>query len=137
MSVAPTPPAPARPKVVIDAKWVAIFILGGIAAWPTVAPYIPKPDPWVSLGRSYRHDAAVAYATGWEAGASALESGKSMGDSQAAFQSAWFKARADAFAAKVAPKLSAILPEGAEPTDAQRPQVVAAWRSLAKGLRAK
>ncbi len=112
-------------------------ILSMVILWPYVAPYIPKPDPFVSLGKSYRADTATSYAAGWDAGAASLESGKAVAEAMKAHKDAWLKARQAAFAAKVAPSLAKVLPEGTEPDAGQRAATVAAWRGLAKGLRAK
>ncbi len=133
----PPPPAPVPERTVNGALWIAVLGLAALQAWPIVAPLIPRPDPWVSLGKAYRADTASAYAVGWDAGAASLESGKAMTEAQAAFQTAWLKARTDAFQSKVAPALAKVLPEGAEPTPDQRVKTAAAWRGLAKGLRTK
>ncbi len=131
-------PTPAPERTVNGALWVAIIVLGVLQAWPYVAPYLPRPDPLVAVGKAYRAPLAQSYAASWDAAAQVVESGGKVADAQAALQTAWLKGRTDSFNARVAPALAAVLPEGQEPADAgQRSRAVASWRSFARGLRHK
>ncbi len=136
MSV-PTPPSP-EARVNLDPKWLAILVLGGIVAWPQIKPYIPRPDPFVSLGKAYRADTAAEYAVGWEAWSGALQAGKTATEAKTALQTAYQAERVRVFNAKVSPSFARVLPPDTDPaTPAQRAAAVAAGLGFAKGLRSR
>jgi hypothetical protein len=97
---------------------------------------IPAAVDGAKLGRAYAPQVVSTLSDAWNAAADALGQGKSVAEAQAALQQSWQAARAKAFAASVAPDFSKVLAEGVEPKDdAQRAQVVALWRSFARGLK--
>jgi hypothetical protein len=88
------------------------------------------------LGKSYAPFVVTTYADAWLAAATALEDGKSVGESQEIFQSTWKAGRTRAFQKHVAPSFQRLLPEGTEPADpATRKRVASHWRAFARGLR--
>lgn len=114
--------------------------LAGVIAFDHFLPHDRDARPALvdgkALGRSFAPLAASALADGWIAAADAMDSGKSVAEAQAILQAAWKEARVKAFAAKVAPALGVVLPEGAEPNDpAKRAEVSKLWRDFAAGLK--
>jgi hypothetical protein len=89
-----------------------------------------------ALGKAYAKSLAATYADGWDAAALALERGGSVPEAQKALQRTWTERRVKAFDAEVKPVFARVLPEGTEPAEvAKRSQVVALWRSFARGLK--
>ena len=90
------------------------------------------------LGRGYAAALAGTYADAWDAGATVLEQGKSVGEAQKTLVDTWKSARANAFGSQIAPAMQRVLPEGVEPDDpAVRAAVVKLWKDFARGLRGK
>ncbi|WP_435018925.1 hypothetical protein TA3x_000915 [Tundrisphaera sp. TA3] len=121
---------------------ILIVVLIGIVGYDHfikdrhAAPALPAAVDGAALGRDYAPTLAPALADGWEAAASAIEGGKSMGEAQATLQSAFKAARVKTFTEKVAPAFARVLPEGEEPRDATaRADVARLWRGFARGLK--
>ncbi len=119
---------------------VLVLLMGGVIVYDHFVPRDPPDRPSLvdgkALGRSFAPLAASTMAEGWIAAADAIEKGKSVAEAQAALQAAWKDARVKAFAAKAAPGLGVVLPEGAEPGDpAKRAEVAKLWRDFAAGLK--
>jgi type IV secretory pathway TrbL component len=153
----PAPPVPAPPRpapaparnplptwLLALALCLGLLVLADIginvARWYRGAPPAPTPGPagvdGVAIGRAYAPKLVATYATAWDQAAGALETGKTVGDAQKAFQETWAAERAKAFAADVEPGFSRVLAAGQEPADpAQRSAVTRLWRDFAKGLR--
>ena len=117
-----------------------VLVMGGVIAYDHFVPRDPTDRPSLvdgkALGRSFAPLAASSLGEGWLAAADAIDQGKTVAEAQAALQSAWKEARVKAFAAKVAPGLGVVLPEGAEPSDpAKRAEVAKLWRDFAAGLK--
>ena len=119
---------------------ILVLVMGGVIAHDHFFPRDPADRPSLvdgkALGRSFAPLAASTLAEGWIAAADAIDAGKTVAEAQVSLQQAWKDARAKAFAAKVAPGLNVVLPEGAEPSDpAKRAEVSKLWRDFAAGLK--
>ena len=115
--------------------------LVGLVAYLAINPRSSTPaGPTVvdgaALGRAYAPAVVSTLAGAWSAAADALAGGKTVVEAQTVLQDKWKADRSAAFTAKVAPGLVTVLPEATEPKDAaQRAEVVALWRSFARGLK--
>ncbi len=123
-----------------------LILLTGIVVYDHVLEWggpgtPPSPDARVDgrkLGRGYAAALADTYADAWDAGAAALEQGKSVAAAQKTLVETWKRARASVFKTQVAPAMARVLPEGHEPGDpAVRAAVVKLWKDFARGLRGK
>jgi hypothetical protein len=110
-------------------------------AWPDLRPLPAPPEPakpaseYESLGRAYRAVLPRTYGAAWIKAADQLEAKVAMGKIQADLQAEWQDAREGAFGTAVQPAFARLLPEGTEPTDAQRSPLARAWREFARGLK--
>jgi hypothetical protein len=90
----------------------------------------------VALGRAYAPVLASTYGEAWQAAAKAVAEGKTIADAQKVVQDTWRESRERAFAAKVAPAFSRVLPEGAEPaTPEKRAEVARMFHDFGAGLK--
>lgn len=144
-----TPKAPAAPPSK-SSWWGLLGALAGAAMLATAVyvhePAAPKPSPispvaptetWAKLGFTYAPGLLDAYGGAYEAWAAAIEAGKSVPEAAATFASTAHTANGAAVESTLAPALSKVLPEGADPTGDQRKAVAAAARGIATGLRAR
>jgi hypothetical protein len=88
----------------------------------------------VAIGKARVDDLRSAYADSLRAAAAAIAGGKSADEAKAAQAKALNDSLAATFTAKVAPALLAIVPEGADPTPAQRAALAAAYNDIAFGV---
>lgn len=97
----------------------------------------PKPEPlgkFEQLGLEYAKAMGKAYGNAAGLLAGQIEAGAKIPDAQKAFQDAWASGRTAEFKRLIAPSLSEIVPEGAEPKDsAAREAFAKAWREIGKG----
>jgi hypothetical protein len=107
----------------------------GYQRWTRPGPTPAPETDFFRLGQTYRTELARAYAPAWEAGASILERGEPVDKALDAVATEWESGRLKLFKQHLAPRFESIVPGGAEPTQAQRTLLIAAWRDLAKGLR--
>jgi len=124
--------------------WLLIAMglaLAGLLTYVVVEMHWPHPAELeridgAALGRAYAPVVVTTLADAWTSAADALETGKTVNESQAILQDSWKMARNAAFTSKVAPTLVKVLPEATEPKDdAQRAATVALWRAFARGLK--
>lgn len=95
---------------------------------------------FVALGKEYRSDVATTCGQAWIDGSKQLAGGSKVSDALEAVNQAWTKGRTDLFTAKVAPKFSAIVPEGADEATInpiQRSALANAWEEFGKGVQGK
>ena len=111
-----------------------LFVLRQAGKPPADEP--PRLDQGERIGRSYAPYFLKAYARAWDAAADSFDAGKSVAESQGVLQETWKQERLRLFNERVRPEFSKRLPEGMEPGNAQeRAEIVAFWRSFARGLR--
>jgi hypothetical protein len=152
----PTPPTPPTPPPAADPTTVT-----RTSVWPLLVTKVPVPEPdnpvdpdtpvdpdkpvdpdvtpttvGAKLGKAFGPQLAGALADGFETAATMIAAGTSVKDADEALKVKFQASRNAAFAANVGPTFAAIVPEGAEPTDAAtRAAFVKIHRDFAKGLR--
>jgi hypothetical protein len=100
-----------------------------------VRPPAPAADA-ATLGRAYVPTLGATYGEAWQAASKAVAEGKSVADAREVLQDTWRESRERAFAAKVAPAFSRVLPEGAEPaTPEKRAEVARMFHDFGAGLK--
>ena len=121
---------------VITASLVAAALYFFLIYKPAPTPPEPPTSAATAIGRAYGPILASDYATAWEAGASSLDGGKSIGDSLKDVSTQFESERIKTFNDKISPGLNSIQPEGTEPTDPLiKTKMSKYWRDLAAGLR--
>lgn len=97
----------------------------------------PTDAHFATVGLSYLPRLGKAYASAWEKGAAALESGQSMASAVNLVGKEWDSGRAQLFDQMLAPEFYTIIPESqhdADITPQQRASMARAWRGFALGL---
>ncbi len=92
----------------------------------------------IRLGKTYTVNLGKVYASAWEAGAKALDSGKPVSSALDTIRESWDRDRTQLFNRFVAIEFDKIVPQGkpeAELTAEDRANLSKAWRSFASGLR--
>lgn len=126
-------------RVVTIALFVAIWwVYFHGAPHAPAAPSGPVPDQhFVAVGRAYLPELGKVYASAWEQGATALDSGQSLTASIALVGKSWDANRATVFDRIASPEFGKVIPESTKDTDvtpAQRSAMSAAWRGFAAGV---
>ncbi len=110
-------------------------LLGHGDSSPTPAPALD--GRFVTLGRAYLPELGRAYATAWNEGAKALESGQPVASALKSVGQSWDSGRVQLFDRLITPELSKIVPDGrpeSQLTTADRQALARAWRGFASGL---
>ncbi len=97
----------------------------------------PRDAQFAALGRAYLPQLAEAYASAWNDGASALDSGQPISAALDLVGKNWTSGRTALFDKVVAPEFAKIVPESVSDSDVtqqERTAMVAAWRGFAAGL---
>ena len=104
----------------------------------TLVLLVPALDSrFVTLGRAYLPELGKAYATAWNEGAKALESGQPVAAAIKTVGQSWDSGRGQLFDRLITPELTKIVADGqpeSEVTAAARQALVRAWRGFASGL---
>jgi len=96
---------------------------------------VPSVDA-VALGRTFVPKLANALADGFDAGANAIKSGKSLGEGDTLIKATFHTSRAKAFDDHAGKAIHELVPDGQEINDvASRNAVVNLFTGFAKGLR--
>jgi hypothetical protein len=97
----------------------------------------PCDAQFTPLGQAYLPGLGQAYASAWNEGASALESGQPISAALDLVGKTWTSSRTALFDKLVAPEFAKIIPESIKDSDVtpqERAALAAAWRGFAAGL---
>jgi hypothetical protein len=103
-------------------------------AAPTPA-VVASDEPGVAIGRQLAPRVLDSLAQGFDVAADALSQGKDVETADGLLKERFATARSQAFAEVAGPALARVVPEGSEPTPANRDAFVRLHRGIAQGLR--
>ena len=109
--------------------------LGLITSSPAPIPAVDS--RFITVGRAYLPELGRAYATAWNEGAKALESGQPVAAALKCVSQSWDSGRVQLFDRLIAPELFRIVADGqpeSQVTTSSRQALARAWRGLASGL---
>jgi hypothetical protein len=138
---APPTPAPAPLHKLLEFAGIALIsaaLTAGLVVWKLGPRDVGPPSgvDAVTLGRAFVPKLANALADGFDAGAAAIKSGKSLGEGDAIIKTTFHSSRAKAFEDHAGKAIHDLVPDGQEFTDgATRSAMVDLFEGFAKGLR--